>query len=113
MENYLGEFDAPHVVKTKHEWAMEFIEHYGQIDGEHHKAWVLDQIARIMNDTPVIVKEARWGDKKKIRLKEIRFWTGEPSQKYLDWVVEMHGVKIENEDGSFDYEYSYDYGVAP
>lgn len=32
----------------KQEAVMNMIEQYGQIDGGHHKAWVLDQIARII-----------------------------------------------------------------
>jgi hypothetical protein len=28
--------------------AMVLIECYGQIDGSHHKAWVLDQVARVL-----------------------------------------------------------------
>lgn len=26
--------------------ALEFIERYGGIDGDHHKTWVIDQVAR-------------------------------------------------------------------
>lgn len=32
----------------KIEKAMSFIEQYGQIDGDHHKTWVLDQVARAL-----------------------------------------------------------------
>lgn len=28
--------------------AMEVIERYGGIDGAHHKAWVIDQVARAL-----------------------------------------------------------------
>jgi hypothetical protein len=28
--------------------ALELLGRYGGIDGDHHKAWVLDQIARIL-----------------------------------------------------------------
>jgi hypothetical protein len=28
--------------------ALEIIERYGGIDGEHHKMWVIDQIARAL-----------------------------------------------------------------
>ena len=30
--------------------AMEVIMRYGQIDGDHHKAWVIDQVSRILLD---------------------------------------------------------------
>lgn len=110
MENYLGEFDTDYGKNyTKEQWAMEFIETYGQIDGEHHKAWVLDQVARVLNDTPIIVKEARWGEENNIKITDIRFKTGEPSQKYLEWVDSMLG----DEDEIFGREYEYYEGCAP
>lgn len=34
--------------KQKLEEVMDLIERYGQIDGSHHKQWVLDQIARVI-----------------------------------------------------------------
>jgi len=68
MENkYLGE-EQIDISKTgfagytKEDWAMYFIGSYGQINGAHHKNWVLDQVARILKGTPVIVKIARWSD---------------------------------------------------
>ena len=36
-----------------------FIQCYGQTDENHHRAWVIDQVARIMKRTLVTVKEAR------------------------------------------------------
>ena len=33
---------------TEAESAMRFIEQYGGIDGEHHKTWVIDQVARAL-----------------------------------------------------------------
>lgn len=33
---------------TEAESAMRFIEQYGGIGGEHHKAWVIDQVARAL-----------------------------------------------------------------
>jgi hypothetical protein len=30
------------------DWAMYYIENYGQTDGGHHSKWVIDQIARIL-----------------------------------------------------------------
>lgn len=99
MANYLGET----VVENEHlsptEYAMEFIERYGQIEGDHHKAWVLDQVARILKGTPVIVKMAEWDNGKRER----RIDTGEPSKAYKQWVIEMHG----------DGEYDYSEGIAP
>ena len=88
------------------DWALEYIARYGGIDGEHHKAWVLDQIARILNGTPVIVKLMEWSSGET----EYRFSTGKPSKKYLSFGEEMKG-EINPETG--DTEYDYDYGVAP
>ena len=55
MENvYCGEIEldiAKHPIYSQYtaaDWAMVYIERYGQTDGSHHKAWVLDQIARMM-----------------------------------------------------------------
>jgi len=67
MEGYLGEFpvvisESEFANYTPTDWAMCYIERYGQIDGDHHKAWVLDQVSRILKGTEVIVKEARWAN---------------------------------------------------
>lgn len=111
MNKYLGEVlvnieDSPFKGYTETDFAMYFIERYGQIDGVHHKAWVLDQVARILNGTPVIIKKASWADS----LVEYRLTTGEPSKKYLDWVVKMMSGALD--DGE-EYTYSYDKGIAP
>jgi len=108
MNGYLGETildvkDTKFKDLTPFDWAMCYLERYGQIDGDHHKLWVLDQIARIYNETKVIVKLAKWdnGDE------EYRFELDEPSKKYLDWVDHMK----DGEDGTDTY--SYDEGIAP
>lgn len=108
MEHYyLGEVPVTDAYKTwtPTDFALLFIHKYGQIDGEHHKLWVLDQVTRILNGTPVIVMLAKWSNGQT----EPRFVTGEPSQKYLDWVKQQRGFGNEV-DG---YEYSYDEGIAP
>ena len=89
---------------TTIDWVMYFIEKYGGYDGSHHKDWVLDQVARIVHGTPIVVKHATWSDKDK---PEVRINTGEPSQKYLDWVEEMK-VGVDGED-----TYDYNEGIAP
>ena len=101
-EGYLGEFpvsipDSIYADWTRETWALSFIERYGQIDGDHHRAWVLDQVARILLGTPVSVVEARWTTCEP----EHRISTGEPSQAYRDWLDEMFAG-----DG-------YDAGIAP
>jgi hypothetical protein len=105
-DGYLGEFpvdiDATEYKRfTPADWAMLWIKMYGQIDGEHHEAWVLDQVARILKGTPVVVTEARWTGLPS----ELRFVLAEPTTDYTDWVDAMRG---EGED-----EYEYDEGCAP
>jgi hypothetical protein len=110
MNNYIGEFPTT-IEKTPAEWAMEFIGSYGQIDGSHHKTWVLDQVARILHGTEVVTVMAKWGpsDRNPEGLEELRFWTAEePSQAYKDW-VEMMLMR----DEAGEPQYSYDEGIAP
>jgi len=108
---YLGETpvaieDSPFKDFTPADWAMRYIENYGQIDGGHHKQWTLDQVARILKGTPVVVVLAKWED----GTEEYRYTTGDPSEKYLAWAKEMLGDY--DEEGE-EYEYSYDEGIAP
>lgn len=94
---YLGERPIK-LSKTPEEWAMEFINRYGQIDGEHHKTWVLDQVARILMGTPVKSVEASWENGET----EIRSTVGEPSYEYLCWRKEIAAD-----------DYGYEEGIAP
>jgi hypothetical protein len=109
MIEYLGEEivdikNSPFKDCNDGDWAMMFIERYGQIDGSHHKQWVIDQVARILLGTKVILKEAKWSD----GLTEYRIETDEPSYVYTDWVEEQKGKTPNGE-----YEYNYDEGIAP
>lgn len=29
-------------------WALDLAVRYGQVDGDHHKAWVIDQVVRLL-----------------------------------------------------------------
>jgi len=92
---------------TKSDWAMWFIEHYGQIDGDHHKNWVIDQVARILRGTPVIVSLSKWDD----GIEEYTVVTSEEvSEDYLTWRKAQLGEYDEEAD---EYEYGYDEGIAP
>ena len=91
--------------RTPAGWALEFIEHYGQVDGEHHKQWVIDQVARILLGTPVDVRLARWSD----GVQEYRYETGDPSAEYTAWREQQLGEMYP--DGGREYRY-YE-GVAP
>lgn len=79
----------------RQKYAMRMITKYGGYDGAHHKNWVIDQVARILLETPIIEDG-------------LDFNTGEPSKKYLDWVNSLLGEKIDGE-----YEYGYDEGMPP
>ena len=111
MEGYLGEFDvdlaaSPFAEYTPADWAMYWIGSYGQIDGAHHKTWVLDQVARILNGTPVDIKQARWSNGHT----EYRITLKEPTEKYHEWIKEMRG----DWDPEWEeYEYNYSTGIAP
>jgi hypothetical protein len=109
MSKYLGstiieQKNSPFADYSKEDFALYFNLRYGQIDGDHHKSWVIDQVNRILNDTPIIIQIALWSDGNT----EFRLSTGEPSQKYLDWVEK---VLQRNEFG--EPRYSYYEGIAP
>jgi hypothetical protein len=46
----------------KIEKALEIIDRYGAIDGEHHKQWCLDQIARILTGNKYAEWRKEWID---------------------------------------------------
>lgn len=104
MAKFLGEKIIINTMGTPYEkyqpadWAMEYINAYGGIDGEHHKAWVLDQVARILKGTHVLLSLAKWDDGNE----EYRFQTGRPTLSYLTYVAKV------KEEG-----YKIDVGIAP
>jgi hypothetical protein len=106
---YLGEEvvdakDTPYADYTASDWAMEFIERYGGIDGDHHKLWLLDRVARLLKGAPVEVRLAKWDSGHE----EYRFSIG-TSDDYEEWVEYMKGWN--EEEG--EYDYSYDWGDSP
>lgn len=112
MAKYLGETPVTDLKGTPYEyyeqkdWALYFVS-TGQCDGSHHKAWSLDQVARVLHGTEVTVKLAKWDDGTinwRIQLVD------EPSPAYNEWVKEMKGKYDEEND---EYEYSYDDGITP
>jgi hypothetical protein len=84
---------------TASDWTLEWLDMYGQIDGADHKQWVIDQIARINTDTPVIVELASWQN----GTQEYRLSLAEPTAEYHAWV----STRRECDD------YDYDVGIAP
>lgn len=110
MEGYLGE--TPTTFKkhfrSRNELALYYIGSYGQIDGSHHKQWVLDQVARILKGCEIILTIAKWDNGHE----ELRVTTGKESPAYIYWVKEMKGKYIKDDDYE-GYEYGYDEGIAP
>lgn len=108
MENYLGEavldiYKTKYTMYTPQDWAMLWIERYSGIDGSHHKDWLIDQIARILKGTKVVISIAKWANGKE----EYRFTLDNATSEYHKWVEEMR----DGEDGKNTY--SYDVGIAP
>lgn len=88
---------------TPADWVVLWIERYGGIDGDHHKAWLIDQTVRILTETKVLIKIAEWED----GTREDRFTLEEPPAEYWSLVKEMKG----GEDGPDSY--GYDFGISP
>jgi len=104
MEGYLGEeiIEKKNTLfkdYTQSDWALYWIEMYGGFGGEHHKDWVLDKVAQILNGTEVIIKKAKWRN----GTEELRFSLVNPTKKYKDWVEEITGGNPDN----------YEHGIAP
>ncbi len=102
--SYLGEtiIDVSESIfkdNTKEDWIQYFIESYGQIDGDHHKAWLLDQIMKILNDCKIIIKLAQWSNGQE----EYRISIEKHSDKYETWISNYTRGCI----------YSYETGIAP
>lgn len=93
---------------TPSECAMMMIECYGGIDGAHHKSWVIDQVARILCGTPVLVTMYHYEDELgEFSHTEHRFSTDTPSEQYNQWVVDS----CTDSDGELAWD--YDCGIAP
>ena len=84
--------------------ALELAVRYGGIDGDHHKAWVIDQMVRELTGCPTVQRESPfpWADGKK----HIVDTLGE-SEEYLELVRKAR----EGEDGPESYD--WDTGIAP
>ena len=93
--------DSPYRDYKTKDFIMYILERYGQTDGSHHKAWVIDQIARLQKNCPVRIYEYKRPSGEFL----YEFDVGE-SKKYNDWVMQMRF----DEEGD---EYDYDVGIAP
>lgn len=73
-----------------------------QVDGAHHKAWVIDQMVRELLGCPVVIWQALDSQGLPYNYEAL----GE-SQEYLDW-IEFYKA---GEDGPDTYD--WDIGIAP
>lgn len=91
--------DTPFCCFYELDWIIYFIDKYGGIDGDHHKAWLLDQCMRITHGTAVVVKEAIWEDE---------------SYRHREWRCSVSkDVSEEYTKYRQSLDYYYNVGVAP
>ena len=81
---------------------LDVLVRYGQTDGAHHKAWVIDQAVRCLTGCPREEKTAIDCQEKKYSYGAL----GE-SEEYKQLIMES----CDGEDGP--YNYSWDTGIAP
>lgn len=74
----------------------------GQVDGSHHKAWVIDQMVRALTDCPDVVKEGVDS-----RGATYSYTVQGESEEYQHWVKTYRN----GEDGPDTYE--WDEGIVP
>lgn len=84
------------------EKAIGFAVQYGGIDGDHHKAWVIDQMVRALTGCPMVTREA-----KDYRGEPYTYETQGESDEYRKLVAEAKS----GEDGPETY--SWDEGIPP
>ena len=97
MAKYLGEKilnieETEFKDYTKNDWILLFLEKYGLVEGSWHKNWLLGTIAKLANDTKVIIKLAKWDNGQE----EYRFELDNNSDKYNEW-VELFNEEDEDE----------------
>jgi hypothetical protein len=113
MNGYLGSFPVdisthPEFMKyTPSDWVMHYIFLYGSIDGAHHKDWLLDQIARILNGGLPEVSLAKWDDRHRCQ-EEYRYGSVGKTPAY-----EAYVLKCQDPDDDGEPQYEYNEGIAP
>lgn len=114
MPKYLGSVpvhqdETPYAGFTTEQMALQVIGDYGQFDGSHHKAWALDQAARVLNGSPITFFKRSWDNGHE----EYGYSIGE-SEEYTAWVKKMRGASVvDEEDPEITHEYEYYVGIAP
>lgn len=90
-------------LQEKIEKALGIACRYGQIDGDHHKMWTLDQMVRALTGCPMVMVT-----KKDCRGVPYTFEAQGESEEYLAFVKEHNN---DDEDGPGTYE--WDIGIPP
>jgi hypothetical protein len=81
--------------------ALEFLQ-TGVPDGDHHKAWMIDQLLRILTECPTVTKTA-----KDYRQRPYEYQALGESDEYLAFVREYE----DGENGPNTY--AWDIGIGP
>jgi len=82
--------------------ALDMAVQYGGIDGDHHKAWVIDQMVRALTGCPMVEKTALDCNRN-----EYSYKTQGESEEYKELVRDAKA----GEDGPETY--SWEVGIAP
>lgn len=93
--------------KTKAiEKAIEYAHRYGQIDGAHHKQWVIDQMVRALLECPIQEETAESNGK------EYKYTYQGESFKYKKMIKDYEYL---SDEGKYEEEkiYEWDIGIAP
>lgn len=83
--------------------ALDMAYRFGQTDGDHHKAWVIDQMVRNLLSCPVVTKEAV-----DCNGKAYSYTTLGESPEYEAWVRDYEAV-----DTNGEKQYVWDTGITP
>jgi hypothetical protein len=82
--------------------ALRLAVNYGGVDGDHHKAWVIDQMVRALTGCPLVTKHA-----KDYNGRDYSFDVYGESDEYVALVTDAKA----GEDGPETYEWNC--GIAP
>jgi hypothetical protein len=93
---------SPDSKKQRIQEAIDLALSYGQIDGDHHKAWVIDQMVRALTGCPIVKKKAI-----NFRDEEYEYECQGESDEYLQL------IKIYCHDDEDPEAYSWDEGCPP
>ncbi len=82
--------------------ALKIAVEHGDTDGDHHKAWVIDQMVRALTGCPMVMKQAE-----DCRHRPYAYEAQGESAEYVDLV---RGARV-GEDGPYTYDWNT--GIAP